>query len=102
MAAGATRAEDSAPRPHGGQAPIRRRRSCLVLSGRDPKIRPAAQPCMALAEQTRAYWSLTSAEDARFELARGCPQHAFQVCGSVFTVGRRRPRPAAARPRVAG
>ena len=30
-----------------------------------------------------------------------CPPHAFQVCRSVFTVGRRRLRPAVARPRVA-
>jgi hypothetical protein len=28
-------------------------------------------------------------------------QHAFQVCRSVFTVGRRRLRPAVERPRVA-
>ncbi len=28
------------------------------------------------------------AEDARFELARGCPQHAFQVCASAFMAGR--------------
>ena len=28
------------------------------------------------------------AEDARFELARGCPQHAFQQCASAFN-----PRP---------
>src|SRR5215467_14531132 len=34
------------------------------------------------------------AEDARFELARGCPQHAFQYCCLPFTHGRRRPRPA--------
>jgi hypothetical protein len=31
------------------------------------------------------------AEDARFELARGCPQHAFQQCWPVFTGVRHRP-----------
>jgi len=31
-----------------------------------------------------------------------CFPHAFQVCGSVFTVGRRRLRPAVAWPGVAG
>ena len=25
-------------------------------------------------------WLLTVAEDKRFELLRGCPQHAFQAC----------------------
>ena len=29
-------------------------------------------------------WS-TVAEDRRFELLRGCPQHAFQVCGCAST-----------------
>src|ERR1039457_1698937 len=29
------------------------------------------------------------AEDRRFELLRGCPQHAFQVCGPGFSLGRR-------------
>ena len=32
----------------------------------------------------RIAWSEV-AEDARFELARGCPQHAFQVCAPAFT-----------------
>jgi hypothetical protein len=27
------------------------------------------------------------AEDRRFELLRGCPQHAFQVCGWGFGTG---------------
>jgi hypothetical protein len=34
------------------------------------------------------------AEDARFELARGCPQHAFQQCWPPFTIVRHRPRTA--------
>ena len=38
------------------------------------------------------------AEDARFELARGCPQHAFQHCWPAFTMVRRRPRHAQTRP----
>src|ERR1017187_9850802 len=29
------------------------------------------------------------AEDRRFELLRGCPQHAFQVCRPGFSLGRR-------------
>jgi len=48
----------------------------------------------------QAFALVRVAEDKRFELLKGCPQHAFQVCGSVFTVGRRL-RPAVARPRVA-
>jgi hypothetical protein len=31
------------------------------------------------------------AEDARFELARACTQHAFQLCAPAFTAGRDRP-----------
>ena len=38
--------------------------------------------------RTGASVLLTVAEDARFELARGCTQHAFQVCGRAFTVGK--------------
>ncbi len=30
------------------------------------------------------------AEDAGFELARGCPQHAFQVCASASVTVRDR------------
>jgi hypothetical protein len=30
------------------------------------------------------------AEDKRFELLRGCPQHAFEVCGWVFAEARDR------------
>jgi hypothetical protein len=30
-----------------------------------------------------AYCLVSVAEDARFELARRCHQHAFQVCGPV-------------------
>ena len=36
-------------------------------------------------------YQVTRAEDARFELARRCHQHAFQVCGRVFTEARDRP-----------
>ncbi len=34
------------------------------------------------------FYLISVAEDARFELARGCPQHAFQVCGYPFALGR--------------
>lgn len=27
-----------------------------------------------------AFWLMMMAEDKRFELLRGCPQHAFQAC----------------------
>jgi hypothetical protein len=30
------------------------------------------------------FQQVSLAEDARFELARGCPQHAFQVCAPAF------------------
>src|SRR6266851_7338566 len=46
-------------------------------------------------------WS-EMAEDARFELARGCPQHAFQQCWPPFTNGRYRPWPADSLGPVAG
>jgi hypothetical protein len=35
------------------------------------------------------FYLISVAEDARFELLRGCPQHAFQVCGRAFAVGQR-------------
>jgi hypothetical protein len=40
------------------------------------------QPQMGpLAEgRSTAFLQVRVAEDARFELARGCPQHAFQQC----------------------
>jgi hypothetical protein len=34
-----------------------------------------------------AFYLVSVAEDARFELARACTQHAFQVCGRAFAVG---------------
>jgi hypothetical protein len=34
----------------------------------------------ALRTTTSAFSQVSVAEDARFELARGCPQHAFQAC----------------------
>src|SRR5262249_61999717 len=37
------------------------------------------------------------AEDARFELARACTQHAFQQCWPAFTGVRHRPRTAQTR-----
>jgi hypothetical protein len=37
------------------------------------------------------------AEDGRFELARGCPQHAFQQCWPAFTNVRHRSRRARTR-----
>ena len=36
-----------------------------------------------------AFYLVSVAEDARFELARACTQHAFQVCGRAFAVGQR-------------
>jgi hypothetical protein len=38
-----------------------------------------------------AFPQFRMAEDKRFELLRGCPQHAFQHCAPVFTTGRDRP-----------
>jgi hypothetical protein len=32
----------------------------------------------------QTFYLVREAEDARFELARACPQHAFQVCWSVY------------------
>jgi len=43
--------------------------------------------------QALASSQVSAAEAARFELARGCPQHAFQVCALAFAPGRGRPRP---------
>src|SRR6516164_7496127 len=50
-------------------------------------------------ETTQPYGPMTDltyclvrvAEGRRFELLRGCPQHAFQVCAPAFTPGRDRP-----------
>jgi hypothetical protein len=45
---------------------------------------PSAQP----GESRSGFQQQVSvAEDRRFELLRGCPQHAFQVCGRLFTLG---------------
>src|SRR5262249_61674861 len=37
----------------------------------------------------------TAAEDRRFELLRGCPQHAFQQCWPASTSVHQRPPPSA-------
>src|SRR5262249_27268264 len=51
--------------------------------------------CTAAREHDPSASSQVSvAEDARFELARGCPQHAFQQCWPVFAGVRHRPGPA--------
>jgi len=64
---------------------------------------PAAErPCVS-ADVHRCRWrlSLTSSLGrSRAGRERLLSPHAFQVCGSVFTVGRRRLRPAVAWPRV--
>ena len=39
----------------------------------------------AAAEHVRRMTWSEGAEDAGFEPARGCPQHAFQVCWWMFT-----------------
>ena len=41
----------------------------------------------------RTFYLISVAEDARFELARACTQHAFQVCARAFAVGQHRLRP---------
>jgi hypothetical protein len=37
------------------------------------------------------FLQVSVAEDRRFELLRGCPQHAFQVCAPAFVTVRGRP-----------
>jgi hypothetical protein len=43
------------------------------------------------------FLQVSVAEDRRFELLRGCPQHAFQQCCIAFTGVHRRPPPSASR-----
>ena len=43
------------------------------------------------ANMIRAWSQVSVAEDKRFELLRGCPQHAFQQCWPAFTEVRHRP-----------
>jgi hypothetical protein len=53
-----------------------------------PRVRfdLSKQAFMAASLAMRAAFCLfTMAEDKRFELLRGCPQHAFQVCGCPFS-----------------
>jgi hypothetical protein len=54
---------------------------------------PGASP----RQPRRVFLQINVAEDARFELARGCPQHAFQQCTPAFTGVRQRPWPARTR-----
>jgi len=44
------------------------------------------------------FYLISVAEDARFELARACTQHAFQVCGYASAPARRSPPPGTAAP----
>src|SRR5262252_11022639 len=58
-----------------------------------------AQPCRPK-PNVRAVWCIAwseVAEDRRFELLRGCPQHAFQQCWLPFIGVRHRPRTARTR-----
>jgi hypothetical protein len=49
-------------------------------SGADHQVRLGNMPGRYPWGTGPASYLLSVAEDARFELARGCPQHAFQAC----------------------
>ena len=61
---------------------------------RGSRLRPRLRPPGRQAHRHRPLWpvfpQVSVAEDARFELARGCPQHAFQHCWPAFASDRRR------------
>ena len=44
------------------------------------EMRLSARPHNVHHKGIEAFAQVSVAEDARFELARGCPQHAFQAC----------------------
>jgi hypothetical protein len=57
------------------------------------KLRPATESYSFRVPGTAASYLVSVAEDRRFELLSGCPQHAFQVCARAFAVGQHRLRP---------
>ena len=48
-------------------------------------MRPARLETPACRHRRSVFQQVSVAEDRRFELLRGCPQRAFQVCASAFT-----------------
>jgi hypothetical protein len=52
---------------------------------------PRVSEALACQLSWQVFLQVNMAEDARFELARACTQHAFQVCAPAFTAGRARP-----------
>jgi len=55
------------------------------------ELRLARGTGSASGQTLTTFHQFSVAEDARFELARRCHQHAFQVCGRVFAEARDRP-----------
>ena len=67
--------------------------ACLALADelfRGQKTEPNLDVETSSQSPPAAFAQVTVAEDERFELLRGCPQHAFQHCWPVFTAGRDR------------
>jgi len=54
------------------------------------ELRLARGTGSASGQTLTTFHQFSVAEDARFELARRCHQHAFQVCGRVFAQARDR------------
>jgi hypothetical protein len=52
------------------------------------KLRLDARRASHITRLALTFFLLDAAEDARFELARRCHQHAFQFCFLLFTMGR--------------
>jgi hypothetical protein len=71
----------------------------VAISGREcgPHLRPQALLASVGEKGNGTFPQVSVAEDRRFELLRGCPQHAFQQCWPAFTGVRHRPRTAQTR-----
>jgi hypothetical protein len=50
-------------------------------------MRPREHKTPAWRPPGSVFLQVNVAEDRRFELLRGFPQHAFQVCASAFALG---------------
>jgi hypothetical protein len=74
------------PQPGRGAAEARRPVPGMpwpaALSGRKcgPHLRPPGSPADTRDQRSAGFSQVRTAEDARFELARACTQHAFQAC----------------------
>ena len=69
----------------------RRQAAGLGKLGMRPKMRPLSGHALSERSQLSGFALVSDAEDAGFEPARACTQHAFQQCWPAFTTVRHRP-----------